>query len=66
MASSKQVKQFLETIDKTKWTITKSNGGHYKVIYNKGGCVFFSSTPGDCNFHKNAKAEMKRIERNKP
>lgn len=65
MANNKLVKQFLESIDRTKWTITRAGNGHYRLVYHKGGAVSCSATPSDDKFYYMVQRDMRRVEREK-
>ena len=63
MAGQRDVAEFIDEIKLAGWRVEITGGGHRKATQPGCVAVYFSSTPGDRRMVKNARAKIRRAER---
>jgi predicted RNA binding protein YcfA (HicA-like mRNA interferase family) len=57
------LKQLLRQASACGWQVTRTRGGHWRLLRPNGGIVVLSSTPSDHRALRNVRAQMRRAER---
>lgn len=62
-ARRRELLQLLDAYGRRGWGITKTGGGHIKIVSPGGAVIFAANSATDWRAIKNTKARLERIER---